>query len=57
VVVLRPGVVWTPPGQEHWHRPAPDRFRVHTAIWEGDGTTWGAPVTDDEYGYPEGWTA
>jgi quercetin dioxygenase-like cupin family protein len=57
VVVIRPGdVIWTPPGEEHWHGAAPDRFMVHTAIWEGDETTWGEHVTDDEYGYPERWT-
>ena len=55
VVVIRPGdVIWTPPGEEHWHGAAPDRSMVHTAIWEGDETTWGDHVTDEEYGYPEG---
>jgi quercetin dioxygenase-like cupin family protein len=54
VQVIRPGdVIWTPPGEEHWHGAAPDRFMVHTAIWEGDDTTWGDLVTDEEYGYPE----
>jgi quercetin dioxygenase-like cupin family protein len=58
VVVIRPGdVIWTPPGEEHWHGAAPDAFMVHTAIWEGDETTWGEHVSDEEYGYPEGWTA
>jgi quercetin dioxygenase-like cupin family protein len=53
VVVIRPGdVIWTPPGEEHWHGAAPDSFMVHTAIWEGDETTWGDQVTDEEYGYP-----
>jgi quercetin dioxygenase-like cupin family protein len=57
VLVIRPGdVIWTPPGEEHWHGAAPDQFMVHTAIWEGDETTWGDLVTDEEYGYPEGWT-
>jgi quercetin dioxygenase-like cupin family protein len=55
VLVVRPGdVVWTPPGEEHWHGAAPDQFMVHTAIWEGDETTWGDRVTDEEYGYPVG---
>jgi len=58
VIVVRPGdVIWTPPAEEHWHGAAPDRFMVHTAIWEGDETTWGEHVTDDEYGYPEGYGA
>lgn len=53
VIVLRPGdVVWTPPGEEHWHGAAPDRFMVHAALWEGDDTTWGELVTDEAYGYP-----
>ena len=54
VQVIRPGdVIWTPPGEEHWHGAAPDRFMVHTAIWEGDETTWGDLVTEAEYGYPD----
>jgi quercetin dioxygenase-like cupin family protein len=58
VHVLRPGdVIWTPPGEEHWHGAAPDQFMVHSAIWEGDETTWGDLVTDEEYGYPEGASA
>ena len=53
VIVLRPGdVVWTPPGEEHWHGAAPHRFMAHAALWEGDETTWGELVTDEEYGYP-----
>jgi quercetin dioxygenase-like cupin family protein len=55
VTVIRPGdVIWTPPGEEHWHGAAPDHFMVHTAIWEGDETAWGEHVTDEEYGYPKG---
>ena len=51
--MLRPGdVVWTPPGEEHWHGAPPDRFMVHAALWEGDETTWRELVTDEEYGYP-----
>jgi quercetin dioxygenase-like cupin family protein len=54
VVVMRPGdVIYTPPGEDHWHGAAPDRFMVHTAIWEGDATEWGDLVTDEEYGYPD----
>ncbi|WP_222267055.1 (R)-mandelonitrile lyase [Modestobacter marinus] len=53
VQVIRPGdVIWTPPGEEWWHGAAPDQLMVHTAIWEGDDTTWGDLVTDEEYGYP-----
>ena len=51
VIVIRPGdVIYTPPGEEHWHGAAPDNFMVHTAIWEDDDATWGAHVTDEEYG-------
>jgi quercetin dioxygenase-like cupin family protein len=51
VIVIRPGdVVWTPPGEEHWHGAAPGNFMVHTAIWEDDEATWGDHVTDEEYG-------
>ena len=58
VLVIRPGdVIWTPPGEDHWHGAAPDRFLVHTAIWEGDETAFGEHVTDEEYGYPEGYGA
>jgi quercetin dioxygenase-like cupin family protein len=46
-------VIWTPPGEWHWHGAAPDQFMVHTAIWEGDEAEWGDLVTDEEYGYPQ----
>jgi quercetin dioxygenase-like cupin family protein len=54
LVVMRPGdIVYTPPGEWHWHGAAPDHFMTHVAMWEGhpDGseTEWGAHVTDDEY--------
>jgi quercetin dioxygenase-like cupin family protein len=51
VIEIRPGdVIYTPPGEEHWHGAGPDTFMVHTAIWEDDDATWGAHVTDEEYG-------
>ena len=54
VVVMHPGdVVYTPPGEWHWHGAAPGNFMTHLAMWEGnaDGTetTWGEPVNDAEY--------
>jgi quercetin dioxygenase-like cupin family protein len=54
VVVLRAGdTVWTPPGEEHWHGGAAETFMSHIALLEGteagDGTTWLAPVSDEEY--------
>ena len=40
VLEIRPGdVIYTPPGEEHWHGAAPDTFMVHTAIWEDDDAT------------------
>jgi quercetin dioxygenase-like cupin family protein len=55
VIVARPGqVVYTPPGEEHWHGAAPDAFMVHVALYEGtedggDGATWREHVTDEQY--------
>jgi quercetin dioxygenase-like cupin family protein len=45
-------VIWTPPGEWHWHGAAPDQVMVHTAIREGDEAECGELVTDEEYGYP-----
>lgn len=48
-------VVWTPPGVEHWHGAAPTTAMSHTAIQEtlnGINVSWGAKVTDVEYGVP-----
>ncbi len=34
---VRPGdVVYTEPGEEHWHGATPDRFMAHVAIQEAD---------------------
>jgi mannose-6-phosphate isomerase-like protein (cupin superfamily) len=54
VIVARPGqVVYTPPGEEHWHGAAPDNFMVHIAMYEGtaegDGANWLEHVTDEQY--------
>lgn len=42
------------PGEDHWHGAAPARFMTHLAMLEvdddGNTATWGAQVTDDEYG-------
>lgn len=43
-----------PPGEEHWHGAAPDRFMEHIVMWEstGDGspeTQWAEPVTEAQY--------
>lgn len=53
IVEAHPGdVLHTPPGEAHWHGAAGDRFMVHLALWETDGTTWFEHVTDAEYGGP-----
>ena len=50
VVELRPGDVHrTPDGQEHWHGATADHLMSHLSITQG-AATWGAHVTDDEYG-------
>ena len=50
VITIRPGdVIYTPPGEEHWHGAAADHFMTHIALWEGDDTTWAEHVTDDDY--------
>jgi quercetin dioxygenase-like cupin family protein len=49
-IVMRPGdVVYTPPGEWHWHGASPDHFMTHLAMWEGDETEWAEPVSDLEY--------
>jgi quercetin dioxygenase-like cupin family protein len=58
VTEIRPGdVIYTPPGEWHWHGAALGHFMTHTAMWEslGEGqqgpeSEWGDHVTDDEYG-------
>ncbi len=55
VEVIRPGDgVFFEPGEQHWHGASPSRFMTHLAMLEADdeGTTatWGAHVTDEEYG-------
>ena len=52
---IRPGDrVFFEPGEEHWHGAMPTRFMTHIAMLEvgADGTpaSWGALVTDEEYG-------
>lgn len=55
VEVIRPGDrVFFEPGEAHWHGAAPNRFMTHLALQEvddqGSAATWGAHVTDEEYG-------
>ena len=55
VEVINPGDrVFFEPGEEHWHGAGPSRFMTHLAMvqvdQEGNSATWGAHVTDEEYG-------
>jgi quercetin dioxygenase-like cupin family protein len=55
VEVIRAGDrVFFEPAEEHWHGAAPTRFMAHLAMLqvddEGNAATWGAHVTDEEYG-------
>ena len=52
---IRPGDrIFFEPGEEHWHGAASTRFMTHLAMLEvddaGNAATWGAHVTDKEYG-------
>ena len=48
-------MIYTPPGQWHWHGAAPDHFMTHVAMWEAlapdsePESEWGDLVTDEEY--------
>jgi len=45
-------VVWTPPGQKHWHGASPTSSMTHIAIQEYDGgknVEWMEKVSDEEY--------
>jgi quercetin dioxygenase-like cupin family protein len=50
---IRPGdVIWTPPGQKHWHGGTPTSAVTHIAIQEkldGKFVNWMEQVTDDQY--------
>jgi quercetin dioxygenase-like cupin family protein len=55
VEVIRPGDrVFFEPGEKHWHGAAPNRFMVHIAMQQNDGTgspvAWGEHVSDEQYG-------
>jgi quercetin dioxygenase-like cupin family protein len=54
-VEVYPGqTIYSPPGEEHWHGAAPDRFMEHLAMLKHGGdpagaTTWLEHVSDEEY--------
>jgi quercetin dioxygenase-like cupin family protein len=59
IVEAYPGdIIYTPPGEEHWHGAAPERFMIHLALWENPGpegapeNTWLEHVTDADYRGP-----
>jgi quercetin dioxygenase-like cupin family protein len=41
-------VVWTEPGEEHWHGACGDSLMTHTAVSHGT-TQWGAEVAEADY--------
>jgi quercetin dioxygenase-like cupin family protein len=55
IEIIRPGDrVFFEPGEDHWHGAAPNRFMTHLAMVEvdddGNSATWGAHVSEEEYG-------
>lgn len=55
VQIIRPGdVIWTEPGEEHWHGASAGAAMTHLAIQEVDEQSnfadWHEKVTDEEYG-------
>src|SRR5207237_10319809 len=55
IEVIRAGDrVFFEPGEEHWHGAAATRFMTHIAMLEvddeGTSASWGAHVSDEEYG-------
>jgi quercetin dioxygenase-like cupin family protein len=46
---IGPGaVVWTPPGEEHWHGASAEAFMTHVSISLGT-TEWLDEVSDEDY--------
>ena len=53
---IRPGdVIWTPPGEKHWHGAKPNTAITHIAIQEalnGKVVDWMEKVSDEQYRRP-----
>ena len=51
MVEIAPGdVVYTPPGEVHWHGASPEESMTHLSLTTGGPTEWiDRSVTDDEY--------
>jgi quercetin dioxygenase-like cupin family protein len=51
--MIRPGdVVWSPPGEKHWHGAAPTTTMTHISIVEqldGKSADWMEQVSDEQY--------
>lgn len=49
--VAQGDVVYSPPGEWHWHGAVPDGYMIHVATNPGGKTEWGEDrtVTDEEY--------
>ena len=47
-VVTQGDVIWTEPGEEHWHGASGDTLLVHTAVSHGT-TEWHAEVGESDY--------
>ena len=51
--IIKPGdVIWTPPGEKHWHGALPGSAMTHIAILEklnGKNVDWMEQVQEDEY--------
>lgn len=51
-VIKEGDVIWTPPGEKHWHGAAPDSEMSHFAIQEvvnDEAVRWLEKVTDEQY--------
>ncbi len=49
--VVGPGdVVFSPPGERHWHGASPDSFMMHLSLTTGGDTAWDTEkVSDEDY--------
>jgi quercetin dioxygenase-like cupin family protein len=59
IIEIHPGdIMYTPPGEWHWHGATPDHFMIHMAMSESPGEGQGPEaeigdlVTDEEYNAP-----
>lgn len=47
-IVTSGDIIWTEPGEEHWHGGCTDSLMTHTAVSHGK-TQWGSEVADTDY--------